>query len=446
MAYTDFIAAVDLGSSQMIGIVGRKLGTGALSIIAYDSEDSSSCIQRSCVYNVEDTAAKVKQLILKLQNKVGNEIEKIYVGVGGQSLHTIDFVTTKALGPEGIVTEAIIKELLEECRKYKPELVDVLDIVSPSYYLDGKPNKNPVGVSCNRIEARYKLVVGRPSLRRLLINSITERAKSNIAGIVISPLALADVVLTNDEKELGCALIDFGAGVTSLSVFKDGLLVDMCVIPLGGILITHDIASCLHITESEAERIKNYASMSVPTNENNEKKTIKVMSADGSEMHDVQLSDLNNIVYARAKEILDNIFARLSETDVKDSLEAGIVITGGASELQNLQTTIQEMSRMKVRRGTIRKGIIYNDTVLANNPEFAVAIGLLMKGDINCAKYVPITEPEPEKPTSQDQQAPAAPKQNPQAPTKPKKKGFFSKFTKEVENFGGALFDDKTES
>ena len=284
-----------------------------------------------------------------------------------------------------------------------------------------------------------------------MINSITERAKSNIAGIVISPLALADVVLTNDEKELGCALIDFGAGVTSLSVFKDGLLVDMCVIPLGGNLITHDIASCLHITESEAERIKeNYASMSVPTNENNEKQTIKVMSADGSEMHDVQLSELNNIVYARAKEILDNIFARLSETEVKDSLEAGIVITGGASELQNLQTTIQEMSRMKVRRGTIRKGVIYNDTVLANNPEFAVAIGLLMKGDINCAKYIPITEPEPERQASQDQHAPVSPsespKQNPEAPVKPKKKSFFSKFTKEVENFGGALFDDKTES
>ena len=157
-------------------------------------------------------------------------------------------------------------------------MLDVLAAVSPTYFLDDKPEPNPVGIPCTRIEARYKLIVGRPSLKRYVINSIADRARIEIADIVVSPLALADVVLTDNEKDLGCALIGFGAGVTTLTVYKAGQLVNLSVIPFGGHLITRDITS-LHLVEAEAERVKlTYGSAQM---EKDNDLSIQVSSADG---------------------------------------------------------------------------------------------------------------------------------------------------------------------
>ena len=236
MAYTDFIAAIDLGSSHMVGMVGTKGPSGALSIIAYEVENSETCIRRGCVYNVEGTAFKIKRLIQKLETKLhGAKIGKVYVGIGGQSLRTIDHTVPKILGAEGVVTEDIIQSLYKECTEYHPDMLDVLGAVSPVYFLDDKPEPSPVGIPCSRIEARYKLLVGRPSLRRYVTNSIADRAKIEIADIIVSPLALADVVLTENEKDLGCALIGFGGGVTTLTVYKGGNLVNLSVIPFAAI-------------------------------------------------------------------------------------------------------------------------------------------------------------------------------------------------------------------
>ena len=256
MAYTDFIAAIDLGTSHMVGMVGTKNATGALSIIAYEVENSGTCIRRGCVYNVKETASKIKRLILKLENKLGGtKIGQVYVGLGGQSLRSIEHTVCKVLGTEGVVTEEIIDSLYQECKDYRPDMLTVLDVVSPSYFLDDKPESNPVGVPCSRIEARYKLIVGRPSLKLNIVNSISEQAKIEIAGILVSPLALGDVVLSDNEKDLGCALIGFGAGVTTISVYKGGKLASLSVVPFGGNLITKDITN-LRVVESEAERLK----------------------------------------------------------------------------------------------------------------------------------------------------------------------------------------------
>ena len=165
MAYTDFIAAIDLGSSHMVGMVGAKGPAGTLSIIAYEVENSDTCIRRGCVYNIKDAAGKIVRLIRKLENKLGgSRIGKIYVGVGGQSLRSINHAVSKVLG-SGTVTEEVLKELDQECRQYRPDMLDVLDIAAPVYYLDNQPETHPIGLGCSRIEAHYKLLVGRPSLR-----------------------------------------------------------------------------------------------------------------------------------------------------------------------------------------------------------------------------------------------------------------------------------------
>ncbi|MCC8200167.1 MAG: cell division protein FtsA [Tannerellaceae bacterium] len=440
MAYTDFIAAIDLGTSHLVGMVGVKSESGALSIIAHEVENSATCIRRGCVYNVEETANKIKRLILKLENKLqGAKIGKVYVGIGGQSLRTIDHTVPKILGVDGVVTEEVIDSLYQECASYRPDMMDVLSITSPAYYLDGKHEVNPVGIPCNRIEARYKLVVGRPSLRRYVINSIAERAKIEIADIIVSPLALADMVLSEDEKDLGCALIGFGAGVTSLTVYKSGQLVSLCVIPFGGNLITKDITS-LNLVEAEAERIKKTYGSAIQDKDSDA--AIQVSSADGMGLREVKLADLNNVVEARLQEILENVYARLEATGLMDGLGAGIIITGGASALKNLPDAIRNRLKIDVRYAAVRKNIIQRNDLVAADPEYAVAVGLLAKGTKNCAAYIP-TSPKPTpKPEEEEEATKVTSPESPKKKAEKKGPGLFSRLTKNIDNMGKMLFDD----
>lgn len=436
MGYTDFIATIDLGTSRMVGMVGKKNEQGALSIIAYEVENSATCIRRGCVYNVEETANKIKRLIRKLENKLqGATIAKVYVGVGGQSVKTIEHKVPKLLGPEGVVTEEVIHSLYMECCNYRPDMLEVLAAVSPVYFLDDKPELNPVGVPCARIEARYKLIVGRPSLKRNIYKSIEERAQIEIAGIIVSPLALAQAVLSEDERDLGCALIGFGAGATTLTIYKNGQLKNLVVIPFGSGLITRDITS-LHIVESEAERLKIAYGSAIMEPETEQ--TIQVNSADGMGMREIKITELNNVIEARMEEILKNVYARMDETGLNNVLGAGVVITGGGAALKNLPEIIKKQLNMPVRYGASRKSLLEIQESIAGNPEYATAIGLLLQGKVNCATYIPPKPPVPEPVIEVEERKPEP---EPVKAQSKKRKGSF--FTGLIDNMSKTLFDDE---
>ncbi len=393
MAYTDFIAAIDLGSSHMVGMVGTKGPAGTLSIIAYEVENSDTCIRRGCVYNIKDAAGKIVRLIRKLENKLGgSRIGKVYIGVGGQSLRSINHAVSRVLG-SGTVTEEVLKELDQECRQYRPDMLDVLDIAAPVYYLDNQPETHPVGLGCSRIEARYKLLVGRPSLRHAVTTNMSEQIKLDVAGAVVAPLALVDLILTEQEKLKGCALIDFGAGVTSVTMYKDGSLAGLYVIPLGSHLITRDLTS-LGMPEKEAERVKRTYGNAI-WEKDNEQQMVTVDLADGQHSSEIKLSDINMVVEARSREIIENIYARLEDTGVAKEPGYSIVIAGNGAALKNMREALSERFKMDVRYASVRKDLIADGEMIANNPEYTTAVALLLKGTENCALY---TAPEPEKP------------------------------------------------
>ncbi|MDR0844968.1 MAG: cell division protein FtsA, partial [Tannerella sp.] len=315
MVHADYIVGIDFGTSHFTGVVGEKTDKGTISILAEDTEDASACIRRGCVYNVTETAKQIKRLVLKLQNKLspvsGFQIEKVYIGVGGQSLRSIDHSIVKNIPADAVVSEDDIRELDEQCRAYHPELSDILEIAPPVYYLDNRPTLHPLGIACNRIEARYKLIVGRPSIRKFIASSM-EHANIGLAGIIVSPLSLANAMLSREEKELGCALINFGAGVTSVVVYKGGSLVHLSVIPLGSDLITKDLTT-LKLSEPEAERVKiTYGSALMVTSKEG---PVLGTAANGAKL-ELDQQDIHVVVEARAKEIVENVYAREKEAIV----------------------------------------------------------------------------------------------------------------------------------
>ena len=379
MTQSDFIAVIDLGTSKIKGVVGRKNENNVISILESEIIDSGNSIRRGMVYNIEEAGASIRKLLTMLENSINDKIGRVYVSLTGQSLHTMEFRESKMLssGSGGIVTQDVVDELNRSAEKYSPDMQRNYAVADVEYYIDGKTEKKPVGVAGSEIEASFQIVVGRPNLLSNIEKSVTGKAKLPIADYIVGALASAAVTLNEEEKELGCAFIDFGAGTTSLSVYKDGILRRSVVIPFGGKSITKDI-SALNLTESDAEQLKIKFGKAMETHES------PFFSSPFSSKPDIDLTELNRVIGLRLDEITANIIEQIRLSGYQNKLGAGVVITGGGSQLKNLTEYLVQKLKMPVRRATAKKSFINNAPELISNPSFTQALGMLLIGQESC--------------------------------------------------------------
>ena len=391
--YKEIIATLDIGSSKITIAGGKKDSNGMVSIAAIEKESTNSSVRRGRIYNVSDISNKIQLLSDRLNEKLNDKIAKIYVGVNGQSLRTETYFVSRQIGG-AVVDEQLLASLREQCEAYQPdEISEVLDVVSLEYFLDGKPEKNPIGVSCDKIEVRYQLILGNHSIKLNLINCVTKNSEIEIAGYFIGPIATATAVLSDSEKNLGCALIEFGADITYLSVYKAGLLKYLISIPLGGNAITKDICD-LKILEEEAENLKiTYGTALVELeDENNPVKNIKLQN---SSIKEIDAEQLNDVIEARTDEIIANIKNLLEINNLSDCLENGIIITGGMAALKNLDKSIEKKLNKKVRVAHVKRELLDEDSltfgkIFGNE----ATIGLLSLGTKNCVKENIVNPPQ----------------------------------------------------
>lgn len=443
MKQSEYIAVLDLGTSKILGMVASKSPQGILNILATEKVDSSNCIRRGYVYNMHEAVIKVSMVIDRLNEKLDNPIEMVYVGIGGQSIHSHIHTVKRSVSGTNVRPD-LIDLLLQECKVFRPDFTDVLDIVSPEYYLDGRLEPNPVGVICESIEAKYQLILGKSSLKSNLEKCIAKTMKVKLAGFFISPLATAEAVLTQTNKELGCALVEFGAGITSVSVYKRGFLHYLVTIPLGGDVITKDICD-MNVLESEAEILK--------------KEGVLLD-------REIDESKLETIIVSRCEEIVDNVIEQIKQSGYYDELGQGIIVTGGAAAMSDFSIKLIEKTGMDVRTAMTKKSLINTMLEEANDPSCATAIGLLALGTENCAKIPVIVEekiPVVEQPIVEQPVVkpgvevdifgnPIEPnKKEPGTRRKPvenadnnghKKSGFFSKVRQGLEKTKNTLFSD----
>ncbi len=378
MTQSGFIAAIDLGTHSIKGVVGRKNENNVVSIITSGEQNSSNCIRRGMVYNIEETGANVKRLITMLENSMGRKIGKVYVALGGQSLRSMEFSKSIDLSAGEMVMEEMIGRLRESAERFVPELARVYAVADVEHFIDGKPERKPVGVTGSRVEANFKLITGRPNLLGNVEKSITGKAELPIAQYIVGALATAAATLSNEEKELGCALVDFGAGTTTLSVYKGGLLRSMVVIPFGGKNITRDIRA-LNFTESDAEQLK------IKYGKAMKKQETPFLASPFSEKPDVDMSQLNRVIEMRLDEITANLKEQIKLSGYEgESLGAGLIITGGASQLENLDDYLKQKLKMSVRRATVKKTLVNNAPELVNDPSYTRVLGMLLLGDEDC--------------------------------------------------------------
>lgn len=377
----DFIVAIELGSSKMTGIAGKKNLDGSTQVLAVVKEDSSSFIRKGYVNNIDKTAQSLNSIVKKLETQLKTSIKCVYVGVGGQSIRSVHNVITKDLPADTIVTESMVNDLLDSNRNMEYPDLETIDVAVQEYKVDTQNQLDPVGIPCSHIEGNFLNILQRKTLNNNL-NLCFKTAKINVAELFLAPLALADAVLTEAEKRSGCVLVDLGADTTTVSVYWKNVLRHLAVIPLGGNNVTKDIAS-LSIEENDAEEMKlKYASAFTDPNEIDNEKKYPIDSD-----RQVESSKFIEIVESRIEEIIANVLYQIPDIYC-DKLLGGIILTGGGSKMKNIEKAFRSYTNIE----KIRIAKTVNMTITGNQPEITAkdgtmntVLGILAKGDINCA-------------------------------------------------------------
>ncbi len=434
-----YIVAVEISSSKIIASVGITSGDGRLNVIAVEQEPAIEAVRYGIIQNLEETSLKLGRIISRLEqnpNIAPRKIKGVFVGLSGRSLKSIPTEVVQNLPDETEITTEIIDRLKSEAMHYPIDSsLEVVDAV-PRIYKVGNteihsPN-SPKGRIGNRIEATFDLIVCRPEMKRNISRTLSDKLGINIDGFVVTALAYGHLILTNDEKRLGCMMVDMGAETTTVTIYKDGCLQYFATIPLGGRNITRDITS-LHVLEEKAEEIKLQSG-----------KAIINESGSSLNINGLKQSDVNNLIAARSEEIVANIVEQMEYAKLNEAkLPGGIICIGGASRLPEMMELLRKQSGLPVRRGELPDYVTISDTKAAKTENIEV-VSVLYAGstlsNVECLE-MPASEDIPINGTTKN-----TPEHQPKVPEggpKKRRSGWMSNFqTRIAEIFKAPSEDD----
>lgn len=386
MTATDFIVAIELGSTKITGIAGKKNVDGSIQIYAYAREDVSSAIRRGVVYNIDKTAMSLTAIINKLEAELALEdasISKAYVGFGGQSLRSKKNFVNRQMEEEMKIQKETVDSLLEEDRNTPYGNLEIMEVIPQEYKVKASNVNDPIGMVSNQIEGHYLNLVTLKSNKQNLLSAF-KQANLNIAALVTAPCALANAILSDNEKRQGCALVDMGAATTTVAIYKNNLLRHLAVLPLGSDNITKDICS-LQVEEPEAKMLKEKYGLAYmdPDDEETASRTFPVNS------QTIEAKKLNEIVKARIDEIIVNVLNQIEVAGYNGKLPAGIVLTGGGSNLKKLVEAFNirhHINKVRICNFVPFQIKTTHSELLDENGMLNTLFGLLAAGQENCCK------------------------------------------------------------
>lgn len=382
MATADnFIVAIELGSSKVTALAGRKQPDGAIQVLAFAQEPSTTFIRKGRINNVNKMTQCIVNVKEKLEKKLQRNISRVYVGIGGMGMHTVANRVVRNFDSKMEITQDIVDSMCDENRSSASPERDILESVPQEYKLGTQAQVEPVGILSESIEGRYLNIVASSSVREEIRNCF-RTAGVAIADLPITVQALADTLLTEPERRSGCVFVDMGSETTSVAVFKNNLLRHLAVIPLGGANVNRDIMS-LQIEDDEAEELKIQHGSATCPDEFDSDRLIDLR--DGRQ---VKYEDFNALVEARNEEIILNVKNQITLSGYdKGQLIGGLIITGGASHMRNIEKAFSQITQFEKIRfvRTIKIPLRASEFHDFNKDgDCNAAIALIDKGDINC--------------------------------------------------------------
>ena len=381
----DFIVAIELASSKIKGVAGQKKD-GTMQILAYAEDDTAGCIKRGAVYNIEKTYQSVNNIIHKLESVLNTKISRAYVGIGGQSMRSYKSIIKRNLLTQSFISNELIDAISQESQEIPYSDYEVMDNYPQEFIIDSNSiSDTPVGVMGTNVEGEFLNIIAKTKLRTN-VETVFANANMEIAEQLISPLQLANNVLTDAEKRSGCALVDLGADTTTLVVYKNNIVRYLVTIPLGSNNINKDLAT-LPIDEAETEEVKLKYGDACQDTERVEDAEIQTYTTSDGRTFDVTL--IKNVIEARMGEIIANVNNQIINSDYSGKLLAGLVITGGGSNMKNIVDAFTKSTKIdKVRiANKVNQSIIKTENagaIVLDKAENTSILYLLVGGTEPC--------------------------------------------------------------
>ncbi|MCM1028871.1 MAG: rod shape-determining protein [Pseudoflavonifractor sp.] len=437
------IIALEIGSSKIRVALGHIATGTPLSVVAVEEEPlPADTVRYGVVRNVEKVAGAIDRLLSRLDSRTApRHPVALYVAIGGRSLSSSERCVERQLPEEMEITRRLIGELELEARSIGPAALpgvdDVIETLPRSFTIDGLTTSQPEGEVGREVTACFVMLSAQEKLRKNIERVVVEKLGLSIAGYITRPLAIADFVMSPEEKRLGAMFLDFGAETTTVAFYKGGNLQFLSTLPIGSRLITRDIMS-LHYLEEQAESLKRNGGHCAP-------KASEPIIVGG-----VDFKDINNYVAARASEIIANIRAQITQAGLSASdLPAGIIIVGGGAKLHGFNERMAEETKMKVRAGIPASTVRILDSSIAPGERMDVIACLTKAAEAPTECLSPAPQPvEDEVEEEVIEEPKAAPqKEKKKKPASPKP-SFWDKAKKHITdlmagNEGEDYFDDE---
>lgn len=376
---SELVVGLDLGTTKIAAIVGRKNEFGKVEILGTGKTDSLG-VNRGVVVNIEQTVASIRTAIELAADKANVDIGEVVVGIAGQHIKSMQhrgMIMRQSNDDE--VSQKDIDNLIDDMHRLVMNPgEEIIHVIPQEYIIDNEAGiKNPIGHAGIRLEGNFHIITGQVSAVKNIFKCVN-RAGLKTVDLHLEPLASADAVLSDEEKEAGVVLVDIGGGTTDVAIFYDGIIRHTAVIPFGGNIITEDIKEGCSIIKTQAEQLK-VKFGSALAQENQENEIIAIPGLRGRQHKEISVKYLAQIIQARMEEILEFVLFEIKSSGFERKLSAGIVVTGGGSLLKHLPQLVMLTTGMDCRIGTPNEHLAGSDDEL-KNPLYATGVGLVMKG------------------------------------------------------------------
>jgi cell division protein FtsA len=376
------IVGLDIGTTKIAAIAGRKNEFGKLEILGFGRANSNG-VQHGMVLNIDQT---IKAIQTALENCYASnpnlEISEVYVGIAGhhiKSLQTRGDIVRQSIEEE-IKQDEIDKLIADQYRTYIPAGDQIIDVIPQEFTVDNFQNiPNPIGYSGVKVGANFHIITGDKNAIRN-INRSVEKAGLQTRDLVLQPLASAAAVMCDQDLEAGVAIVDIGGGTTDLAVFYEGILKHTAVIPFGGENITNDIKTGLGVLKTQAEQMKIQFGSAL-SDEAKANAFITIPGLRGMAPKEISVKNLANIIQARMSEIMDFVTYHLKQVGLDNRmLNGGIILTGGGSQLKHLLQLTEYVTGLNARIGFPNEHLSGGHIEELAKPMYSTCIGLILKG------------------------------------------------------------------
>ena len=386
MSNSDIVVGLDIGTTKIVCMVGRRNEYGKIEILGMGKSESVG-VTRGVVSNIDKTVDSIRTAVTEAEAQSGVDIRVVNVGIAGQHIKSLQHRGEKIRHTyEEEISQVDIDSLIDDM--YKLVTLpgeEIIHVLPQEYIVDNEQGiKDPIGMAGVRLEANFHIITGQVTAAKNIYKCV-EKAGLKVAELILEPLASSEAVLSSEEKEAGIALVDVGGGTTDIAIFQDHIIRHTAVIPFGGNIVTEDIKEGCTIIKSQAELLK-VKFGSALANENQENEIVSIPGLRGRAPKEISVKNLAHIIQARMEEIVENIYFEIKNSGFEKKLIGGIVITGGGSQLKHIPQLVEYMSGMDTRIGYPNEHLASGNAEGITSPVYATGVGLVIKGLEKVAK------------------------------------------------------------